>query len=53
MALSFFFVTLEIARDFVEILKAILPKYLIRLEKNDKISSVDEVKDWFKAYAFS
>ena len=45
MTLFFSFVTLEIVRDFVEILKIILPKYLIRLEKNDKISSVDEVKD--------
>ena len=53
MALSFSFVALEIARDFVEVLKIILFKYLIRLEKNDEVSSVDEVKDWFEAYVFS
>ena len=39
------FVAPEIARDFAEALKAISPKYLIRLEKNDKVLSVDEAKD--------
>ena len=53
MALSSFFVALEIARDFAETLKIILFKYFIRLEKNDKVSSVDEAKNWFEAYVFS
>ena len=53
MASSSSFVAPEIARDFAEALKAISPKYLIRPEKNDEISSVDEAKDWFEAYAFS
>ena len=45
MALFFSFVALKIVRDFVEILKTILPKYFIRLKKNDEVSSVDETKD--------
>ena len=53
MASSFSFVAPEIARDFVEALKTISLKYLIHLEKNDEVSSVDEAKDWFEAYAFS
>ena len=53
MVLSFFFVVSEIVRDFVETLKTILFKYLIRLKKNDEISNVDEAKDWFEAYVFS
>ena len=53
MILFFFFVVLKIVRDFVEALKTILFKYFIYLEKNDKISSVDEAKDWFETYAFS
>ena len=53
MALFSSFVAPEIARDFAEALKAILLKYFIRLEKNDEVSSVDEAKDWFEAYAFS
>ena len=53
MALFSSFVALKIVRDFVEALKTISRKYLIRLEKNDEVSSVDETKDWFEAYAFS
>ena len=45
MVLSFSFVVLKIVRDFAEVLKTILPKYLIRLKKNDKVSNVDEIKN--------
>ena len=44
MVLFFFFVVLEIARDFAEVLKTILPKYLIRLKKAIKFRTSTRLK---------